>query len=309
MRPCTLIFAILTLAAISAAAQIRPTDPDDFIDPRESHGSVFISRLVLGATRSSVDDYHPLHQDTGFLLLANAFYWSNFQFDYKHSEVRGEHANDVKVCPCKPPIYFPTSFSPLPERKDTLQFAWYHSKRGAPASPQVMLRYRLSVSRQQIDTTATYLDTDHFAERLHGHDQSIGIDADTYFRIGGHDVFGAFVVAHSRRAGTVKDESRNEVAYVSRFPGRKIRKVFLRATLSVGGVTGRGSNGLNVVSPAFEAFFHDWTTKANIHLIWSPLAMRDGKGWTTHHQIAITVDRALFIHLFSPPAVAVHDLH
>jgi len=54
-----------------------------------------------------------------------------------------------------------------------------------------------------------------------------------------------------------------------------------------------------VINPAFEAFLHDSKTKANVRLIWSPLATRDGRGWTTQHQIAITVDRALWVHLFT----------
>jgi hypothetical protein len=144
---------------------------------------------------------------------------------------------------------------------------------------------------------------------LHGHEQSVGVDADTYFRIGEHNVFGTLFVAHTRRSGTTSDESHNEVAYMNRFPGTAIGKVIVRASLTIGGVSGRDANGLNLINPAFEAFLHEPTTKANIHLIWSPLTMRDGKGWTTHHQIAITVDRALWVHLFSPPAVAVHDLH
>jgi len=300
MRPHALLFVAMLCAAGAAAGQARPIfDPDDFVDPREHPAPLFISRLVLGGTRSSIDDYRPLHEDAGFLHLANAFYWSNFQIDYKHSEMRGENANAAQVCPCKPPIYFPTAFSPLPERRDALQFAWYRTQRGAPAEPRVMLRYRLSVSREQIDTVTTYLDTDHLAERLHGHEQAIAIDADTYFRIGEHDIFGTLLAAHSRRAGTVRDGSQNELAYVSRFPGRALGKVLMRATLTVGGVTGHRVNGLNLVNPAFEAFFHDWTTKANIRVIWSPLAIRDRKGWQTHHQILLSVDRTLLIKLLA----------
>ena len=290
---------VLLFAATSAAAQIRPIfDPDDFVDPRERRGSLLISRLVIGATRDSIDDYRPLHQDARVFHLANAFYWSNFQVDWKHSEVRGEHGNDVEVCPCQPPVYFPP-ISPLPERMDALQFAWYRSTAGPPASPRVMLRYRVTISQSEVRTRATYLDTGHFAGELHGHDRSIGIDADTYVHIGEHEFFGTLLVAHSRRTGTVKDESRNEATYVSRFPGWRFRKVFVRATVAVGGVSGGHTQAINIVNPALEAFVHDWSTKANVRLIWSPIALRGGRqGWSTQHQVALTVDRALFVKLF-----------
>lgn len=72
-------------------------------------------------------------------------------------------------------------------------------------------------------------------------------------------------------------------------------------TSDVGGVAGRGASGLNIVNPAFDAFWHDPKTRANIHLVWSPLAARSGaEGWQTHHQIALFVDRALYVKLFRP---------
>ena len=54
-----------------------------------------------------------------------------------------------------------------------------------------------------------------------------------------------------------------------------------------------------VVNPAFEAFWHHWGTRANLHLVWSPQTTRSGaEGWETHHQIALFVDRALFVKIF-----------
>jgi len=319
MRFHGLLLAILFLTG-AAAAQVRPIfDPDDFVDPRDHDNPVFISRLVLGAVRGHIDDYRPLDQDAGLLHLANSYYWRDFQFDYKRSEVRAENVNApgrVQTCPCNPRLFFPTPppadvtpDPPLPAAKDTLQIAWYHRQQHRDVGPSMMLRYRLSFSRQKVETVATFLDTDHVAGIFHGHERSLGFEAETHYRIGGQDLFGSLFVAHTMRSGTTDDRSQSEVAYMSRFPGRAIGPLLVRATFTVGGVTSRGANGLNIVNPAFEAFWHEPTTDANFHLIWSPLAMRDGKGWTTHHQIAITVDRALWIHLFSSPAVAVHDLH
>ena len=62
----------------------------------------------------------------------------------------------------------------------------------------------------------------------------------------------------------------------------------------IGGVTGRGTSGLNLVHPIFEAFWHDQTTLANFHLAWSPSSTRSGSGgWETHHQIAFFIDRGV----------------
>jgi len=304
MRVRASILAVVILAGTAAIAQVRPIfDPDDFLDARARSTPLFISRLVLGFARGSVDDYRPLHQDTRFLHLSNSFYWSNFQVNYKHSEVRGESVNgpeQARVCPCDPPVYFPTTTAPLPGTKNALQFAFYRTQRGAPAEPPVMLRYQVSILRQDIETVATYLQTDHVAARLHGHEQSIGVEADTYFRFKEHDIFGTLFVARTTRSGTALDGSHSELGYTGRLPGKTFGRVLTSATLTVGRITGRGSHGLNLINPAFEALWHEWRTRANVRLVWSPLATRSGsKGWVTHHQILISVDRALFVKLLA----------
>ena len=85
---------------------------------------------------------------------------------------------------------------------------------------------------------------------------------------------------------------------MSRFPGRAVGPVLLRATLTVGGISGRGAAGLNLINPAFEAFWHNHLTRANVHLVWSPQSTLSGAaGWETHHQVAVFVDRALYVRL------------
>jgi len=314
MSRVRLSFVLLALfVAVSAGAQQRPIfDPDDFVDPRQHSGAVFISRLVLGGATGLADDYRPLHQNGGFLHLTNSLYWSRVQLDYKHTEVFAKDHGParVTVCDnCTPPLYFPsappgdaTPEAPPPSRKETAQFAWYGSLPGGGASPPIMLRYRLTWSRQQADTIVTSYSTGRRTRRS-GHEQSLGLEADTHLRLGEHDVWGTALYARTVRSGTTDDREQQELAYMSRFPAVAVGRVLLRATLTVGGVTGRGASGVNVVNPAFEAFWHDPATRANLHLVWSPQATRSGaEGWKTHHQLALFVDRALYVKLFRPRA-------
>jgi hypothetical protein len=309
MRLTVLYWATTLFGVVAASAQQRPIfDPDDFVDPRQHEGGVFISRLVLGGASDFVDDYRPVHHDATFALFTNSLYWSNFQFDYKRSEVRGGSAPSVLECRCPNPIYFPTPplpgstpAPPTPGSKDTLQLAWYGPGPfpGRAAEPPVMLRYRLTVSRQPIDTVIRAFATGEVVSRMSGREQSVGLDADTYVPIGRHDIYGSLLYARTVRSGTTDNRSQSEFAYMSRFPGIAFHDVLLRATLTVGGVSNRGGTALNVVNPAFEAFLHEPKTRANLHLVWSPQSTNSGNGgWETHHQIAIFVDRALYVHLF-----------
>jgi hypothetical protein len=302
---------LILLFGTNLIAQQRPIfDPDDFVDPRQHAGPVFISRLILGAALNPSDDYRPLHQNTGFVSLTNSFFWKNVQFDYKHSEERGaDHNGDVVLtkCGCQPPLYFPTApppgatpLAPLPGSKDTLQAAWYHSVKGRDAEPRVMLRYRLTLTRQEIGTEIQS-QTGQTLSRMSGREQSVGVDADTYFHVGAHDIYGSVAFARTARTGTNDDRRQSELTYTGRFPAIAAGKILLRSTLTVGGVSNRGVTGLNVVNPMFEAFLHDWRTRANFHLIWSPQATRSrDRGWETQQQVAFFVDRALYVHLFRP---------
>jgi hypothetical protein len=289
-----LLAATILLAANAAMAQQPIFDVDDFVDPRQhNHVPVFATRLVLGDVHDYVDDYRPLRQNVRFVHVANSVYWSNFQADYKHSEVRPEHAPPpVQVCNCDPPVYYPTPplpgetpAPPPPAGRDTLQFAWYAGK-------GVKYRYRLTVSNQTINTMPRFPNGGTVAGRLHGRERSYGFEGDTprlpFFG------FGTLHIVRTVRTGTSENRAQSEFLYTSRFPGFAYDRVLFRGLFTVGGVSGRGARGINVVNPAAEAFWHDQTTRANFHLAWSRSSMRDGiNGWRTHNQIALFVDRGV----------------
>jgi hypothetical protein len=161
-----------------------------------------------------------------------------------------------------------------------------------------MLRYQLSMSWQPIGTDVISVATGE-TSHLSGRERSFGLDADTYVRIRGHDVWGSLIFARAVQTGTPSARSQSELAYTSRFPGRALGPILVRATLTLGAVTGRGASGLNIVNPAFEAFWHDPKTRMNLHLVWSPLAARSGaEGWRDFHQVAFFVDYAPVVKFF-----------
>jgi hypothetical protein len=298
-RACLWAFGLLLLAR-TAAAQGPIFDPDDFLDPRLHQGFVFASRLVIGESAGFIDGFRPAHQNARIFHLANSVYGPKFQFDFKHTDIRGDGPPAVSVCPCDPPIYFPTPPSdratpaaPPPGRRETLQFAYYHATatEGAEAAP--MLRYRVSWTWQPISTTVRFLDTPEIAARLSGREQTFAADADIYFHLSSHPVRGSLFLIRTISSGTVADRNQTALTWMSRFPPLLYRGVFFRATLAVGGVSGRGGAALNLVSPAFEAFWHDPHTRANLHLIWNPQSAQSGReGWQTHHQVVVYLDRA-----------------
>jgi len=308
MRVLVAAAALALFIAASAPAQSNPMfDPDDAVDPRAHADAIFISRLVGGGGTNLMDHYRPLRNGGGFFELANSLYWKQIQLDYKRSKIFG---NDDKVelqrCGCQPPIDFPTPpsagstpLAPPQSSKDTLQFAFYYSVPGRASEPPVMLRARLTGSRQSMDTVVRSFVTQEVVERRFGREQSFGLDADTYFRVGRHDVWGELFVARTAQSGTTANRSQTEVAYMSRFPAVVAGPLILRAMLTVGAISNRGAAGLNVVNPAFEAFWHLNAIRANLHLVWSPQSTRSGNGgWETHQQIALFADRALYVHRF-----------
>ncbi|HEX3579998.1 MAG TPA: hypothetical protein VHY33_15655 [Thermoanaerobaculia bacterium] len=308
MRRIFSIVSFFFVVAAAARAQQRPIfDPDDFVDPRQQGGAIFISRLVAGAGTDLTDDYRPLRNDGGFLLLTNSFYWHQIQLDYKHSKISN---NDDKVelmtCGCQQRIFFPTPpsatatpLAPPQTAKETLQFGLYYSVPGRGTEPPVMLRARLTGNRRSFNTVVRSFPALEVTEHRSGHEQSFGVDADTYFRLGPHDVWGEVFYARTTQSGTTADRSQSEFAYMSRFPAWAVGPLLVRATLTAGSISGRGAHGINLLNPAFEAFWHLPASGANLHLVWSPQSTRSGNGgWETHQQIALFVDRALYVKLF-----------
>ena len=305
----TLLFsAVLFLVSLAATAQPRPIfDPDDFVDPRQHEAEVLVvSRMVIGVAKGSSDHFRPLHQDIGIVHIANSIYWRRVQFDYHHTETRSENGTQtLRRCDCQPPVYFPTPPSanaipaaPGPSSRDTLRAAWYLDVGGDGARIPVMLRYRLSWSRLRFHADVESFSTAQELPGFSGRDESWSFDGDTYFRVRGRDVFGSLSFARTSQSGTVDDRSQTEITYTSRFPAKELGRVLVLPTLTIGGVTGRGAAGINVVNPQFELLWHEHRTRANLHFVWSPQTMRDGSGWATNHQVAVFIDRVLFMAMF-----------
>jgi len=294
------------LFAAAAAAQQQPIfDPDDFVDPAQrQHRPLFVSRLVLGAVASSVNHYRPVDRGFGFAHVANSLYWGRFQFDYKHTQVNDDVVH-VERCDCPGPIYFPTPPSagatpnaPPPSPEDTLQVAWYWSLPREGRFP-IVSRVRFTWSGQSLDTIVKAPSTGKVIARLHGRDQSIGLDADTQLPIGPWLFSSSLQFARTTSSGTTDRRAQNEFLFTSRFPGWQVQRVFIRTMLGIGNVSNRDGTALNAVNPTVELYYRiGGQARVNVHMVWNPVTTRDGaKGWTTTHQVAFFVDRA-YLKLF-----------
>lgn len=299
----TLLFSAAALAIAGfASAQTPVYDIDDFVGP-DAHGSaVFISRLTAGAGVGLSDHYRPLRENAAFVQFTNNFYVHGWQITYKHSSLEGRNSPpDITRCGCSPPLYFPTPpasnatpDAPPPGSKDALQAAFYLPAHGnTPA-----LRYRLSVIRQQFGTDV-HSPSGDVVEHRRGRDLSFEAEGDLDVPIRGHDWLGTFYYSHTVQDGPIDRRSQEELTYMTRLPARLIWRILVRPTIAAGRVTGRGAGGVNVVNPALEAFWHHNRSDVTFHMIWSPQSTRSGAdGWTTHHQIALLADRALYVKLF-----------
>lgn len=298
--------AAVLLAAIPAMAQQPVFVPDDFIDPAMLDAPLFLSRLVVGGVSNFSDHYRPRGGNNGLVLITNSLYVNRFQFDYKHREFLDNGDEHLERCDCPDPVYFPTPppadatpESPPPGRSDTLQLGFYRTSNPHSSRPST-LRYRLSWSRQKINSIVTSASsTGNVVENRSGHDQSFTFDADTHFVVQGRDIWGSLYVARTSRSGTPDERAQNEFGYVSRFPGWAAGPILFRSKLTLAGITGRGATGLNVINPYLEAIWRHEQTKVNVHVVWSGERTKSGlKGWQTNHQIAVFLDRKLYLKVF-----------
>lgn len=298
-----LLFAATFLAALAAEGQRPIFDPDDFIDPAMLTRPLFISRLVAGGAWNPADRFRPIGDDAGLVVLTNSLHVNRFQLDYKHAEFIGvEGSETLQRCDCPDPVYFPTPpparatpAGPSAERSDTLQLAFYRVAGERP----VTLRYRVSWTFRELDTIVISLQ--QVPERHSGHDQSFTLDADTHFSIGGHDVWGTLYFAHASSSGMPGgDRAQNEFAYVYRPPGFPAGPFLVRGKFTIGGISGRGATGLNLVNPYLETIWRHERTKVTVRAILSSEWTRSGlEGWQRNDQVALVLDRTLFMKTFS----------
>ena len=309
--------AIVTVAlftAITASAQRPLFDPDDFLDPRETGGRpVLISRIVVGAASNmNGDGFRPLGDDLRYVHLANSFSWKSVQFDYKRSEMRaedGEAAQWEREFQLEGQfVSFRQTRNATPKSKDTLNAAWYWPVPGGGGVP-IMLRSRVTFSTQKIET---FVEGGPIPDtQTSNRERTFALDTDTWFRIAGHDIFGSLAYSQTKTSGpptnpnTVQSEARSNpdvriLTYTNRFPAFSDdrAKIVVRPTLTIGGISDRGGRSLNLVNPAIEIFRPFVSSGANLHVIWSPQWVATGNDWKMTHQVAVLVDRALFVKVF-----------
>ena len=107
-------------------------------------------------------------------------------------------------------------------------------------------------------------------------------------------------MSQTKTTGTNADRDERAITYTNRFPAFSFdrAKIVVRPTLAVGGISNRGGSGVNLVNPAIELFRPFARTGANLHVIWSPQWAAKDKEWKVTHQVAVLIDRALFVKVF-----------
>lgn len=312
IRAAAVFFAFL--AAVTASAQRPLFDPDDFLNPRETGGRpVLISRLVIGAASNmSGDGFRPLGENVGYVHLATSFSWRSVQFDYKRSQMKAEDG-DAAVWDCQrnadnrclqQPRIVTQTRNATPQSKDTVHAAWYWpigGGRGGGGIP-VMLRSRVTYTTQRIESVTV---EEFQPQAASGRERTVALDTDTWFRIAGHDVFGSLAYSETKTTTNTAerrgDREERALTYTNRFPSLSFNraKILIRPTLTVGGISNRGGPAVNLLNPAIEIFRPFPRTGANLHVIYSPQwVVADGERWKTTHQVAVLIDRALFVKVF-----------
>lgn len=311
MRTPAILLALLVTA--SASAQQSIIEVDDFVDPRQTGGRpVFISRLVIGGAYDSSLAFQPADQNVTFVHLTNSLYWRSFQIAYKRSELRGD------TPPPPPPVrgqgnQFETSYSvetsPTPTSMNTLNLAWTWPVPSGGGFP-VMLRTRATFNTQRFESVEQLsINQGPSQTRTSSYDdRTISIDSDTYLPVG-RGIYGSIAYtsttrdevgsAFGRAFGTIRERhTERALTYTNRFPSFSIDKpkILIRPTLTVGGVSTGEGPALNVVNPAIEVFRH--FRGANLHVVWSPQWREAGGQWKSTHQVALFLDRALFVKMF-----------
>jgi hypothetical protein len=319
IRAAAVTFALLT--ALSASAQWPIIDPDDFLNPRTTGGRpVLLSRIVVGgASNMSGDGFRPLGKNVGYVHLATSLSWRSLQFAYKRSQMKAEDGDAAVwhiIRAQTPPISYPRGMAqavvgiPIlqtrnatPKSKDTMNTGWYWPVGGGGGGIPIMLRSRVTFATQPIETD-TVIDSSFVAngttQRLSGRERTFAFDTDTWFRIAGRDVFGSLAVSQTKTTGTLADRKERALTYTNRFPSLSLSRarIVIRPTFTVGAISNRGGSAVNLVNPAIEIFRPFARTGANLHVIYSPQWIASGQQWKATHQVAVLIDRALFVKVF-----------
>lgn len=307
----SLTYVLVLLVATAAAAQ--PLDifvPDDFVDPEQTRGRmIFASRLIVGYARGANDQYRPLGQDIGFVHVANSLYWSGFQLDYEHSEVRGENDwgsrrpsprdNDFRdVVPCEPvnvspPICLaPTNHigesdaSPVPAPKDLVQLGWSHG-----IGSRAIFRYQVAYGRQYA--------IPRFGEGGRGedHDDTRAVNIEAGIRAGRRMLHGAVSYTELTHRSAVPETKQQTVTVTAFLPLLRIGPAILTPRLQVGDVLDTGP-AVDIINPSLDLALYVPRARANVHLVYSPVIHDTGEERATQHQVAMYIDRALLVTIF-----------
>jgi hypothetical protein len=293
----TAVLAVLLSLLVVAAAnaqQLDIFDPDDFVDPWDLPGPVFISRLVAGASRGYLDQYRPVGQDVGFVHIANSLYWSGFQFDYKRTQLRGENPPPEESCrglsvqasACMS-ARIELGAAPVPGSKDLAQLSWYQT-----IGNRVTIRYRIAQGRQSArPETAAHV------PGIEDHDDTRILQVDGRVFVGNRVLSGTVAWTELTRHSTFDQTKQRTLIFGTYLPIVLIGPAQLISRLQLGSVSGV-TPVIDIINPSVELALHVERVNMNLHVVYSPVFRDLGNGKSMNHQVAVYADRRLFMFIF-----------
>lgn len=298
MRVLRSLLALLSLTAGLAAhaQQLDLFDPDDFVDPHEIRGrTVFISRLVVGASRGLLDQNRALGQDIAFVHLANSLYWSGFQLDYKRSETRGENPEPSSETPCFENASFAAARvctearidegqPPEPGAKNLIQVSWYQT-----VGERVTLRYRVAYARQDAVPETVAQDAG-----LKDYDDTRMAQIDAGVRVGGRTLSGYVGYTELTRLSTIDQVQRQTITLGAFLPLYRVARGILTPRVQISGIADTGP-AIDVVNPSLDLSWTIPRADVNVHAIYSPVYGDLGDGTKLQHQVAVYADYAILV--------------
>lgn len=106
----------------------------------------------------------------------------------------------------------------------------------------------------------------------------------------------------TRKCPAIAHSKTRSIAATAFLPLVRVGPAFLTQRVQFGRVSGDDIENVDVLTPSLDLALNIPRARANVHVVYSPLIeraeFRGRSERTTHHQLAVYVDRALLVAVF-----------